>query len=107
RLFDTNPSAEALTEGVRFLRIVAPFYCVICIKLMADGVLRGAGSMTYFMVATFGDLVLRVILAYALSPVFGAAGIWMSWPIGWVLAAVLSMGFYLRGVWLPRSAKKR
>ncbi|MEG2394860.1 MAG: MATE family efflux transporter [Ruthenibacterium sp.] len=107
RLFVTNPSAEALTEGVRFLRIVAPFYCVICIKLMADGVLRGAGSMTYFMVATFGDLVLRVILAYALSPVFGAAGIWMSWPIGWVLAAVLSMGFYLRGVWLPRSAKKR
>ncbi|MEG2931242.1 MAG: hypothetical protein RR825_05600, partial [Ruthenibacterium sp.] len=73
-----------------------------CIKLMADGVLRGAGSMTCFMIATFGDLVLRVILAYVLSPGFGAAGIWMSWPIGWVLAAALSVGFYRCGVWRPR-----
>lgn len=49
----------AMSTGVQFLRIVAPFYFVVSMKLMADGVLRGAGAMTYFMIATFTDLILR------------------------------------------------
>ena len=38
----------AMSTGVQFLRIVAPFYFVASMKLMADGVLRGAGAMTLF-----------------------------------------------------------
>ena len=66
---------------------------------MADGVLRGAGSMKCFMIATFTDLLLRVILAFAFSGSFGTTGIWMAWPVGWSLAAVLSVAFYMKGVW--------
>lgn len=99
-IFLENPSETALAEGIRFLRIVAPFYAAICIKLMADGVLRGAGAMRHFMIATLTDLVLRVVLAYALTPRFGAAGIWASWPLGWVVAFALSVTFYARGAWL-------
>ncbi|MEG1924455.1 MAG: MATE family efflux transporter [Ruthenibacterium sp.] len=102
-IFMANPSAQALQVGVDFLKIVSPFFIVISIKLMADGVLRGAGSMTCFMIATLADLVLRVVLAFVLAPHFGAVGIWMSWPIGWVIATGLTMLFYFTGRWKKAS----
>lgn len=96
RIFmDSTGSAEAVQSGVDFLSTVSLFYCFIGIKLVGDGVLRGAGYMKLFMVATFTDLILRVILAYALSPLMGPQGIWTSWPIGWCVATVLSIVFYL------------
>lgn len=67
---------------------------MISLKLMADGVLRGAGAMKSFMIATFSDLLLRVILAFILAGPFGTLGIWLSWPIGWMVAMVLSLSFY-------------
>lgn len=99
-LFMTKESTVALETGVEFLKIVSPFYFIISIKLMADGVLRGAGAMKQFMTATFTDLVLRVILAFLLAGSLGVTGIWLSWPIGWVVAAVLSMMFYLKKSWM-------
>lgn len=87
-------SIEAVASGTSFLKVVAPFYCFIGIKLICDGILRGTGTMKLFMVATFTDLVLRVILAFVFSPLWGYTGIWYSWPVGWVVATVLSLVFY-------------
>ena len=84
-----------------FLRILAPFYFVISAKLIADGILRGAGLMKKFMVATFVDLLLRVILALTLSrTALGELGIWGSWPVGWVAAALISLNYYRTGPWI-------
>ena len=93
-LFMTEESGVALQTGVEFLYIISPFYFLIAVKLMADGVLRGAGAMKQFMAATFADLVLRVILAFILSGSLESTGIWLSWPIGWIVAFVLSIFFY-------------
>lgn len=98
-LFMTSDSGKALSTGVEFLRIISPFYFAICVKLMADGVLRGGGAMKEFMVATFSDLILRVILAFVFSAIWQERGIWLSWPLGWVVAAVMSLAFYKKGVW--------
>lgn len=92
--FMDEPSALALLSGVQFLRIIPPFYFIISLKLVADGILRGAGMMKQFMIATFMDLMLRVVLAIALAKQFGYIGIWISWPIGWCIATVLSVWFY-------------
>lgn len=89
----------ALTTGMTFLKIVSPFYFVVSVKLMADGVLRGAGAMKHFMITTFTDLILRVILSFILSVPFGATGIWLSWPVGWSISTVLSYVFYKSGKW--------
>ena len=97
--FMDEPSELALLSGVQFLKIVPPFYFVISVKLIADGILRGAGMMKQFMIATFTDLVLRVVLAIVLSMQFGYIGIWFSWPIGWGIATVLSVWFYRNGLW--------
>ena len=92
--FMDEPSEIALLSGVQFLRIVSPFYIVISVILVADGILRGAGLMKQFMVSTFSDLILRVVLAIVFSMQFGYVGIWCSWPIGWGIGTVLSVWFY-------------
>lgn len=94
QFFMDKPSEIALSSGTQFLKIVAPFYFIIAVKLVADGVLRGAGLMRQFMIATFTDLTLRVILAMILSNQWGYVGIWCSWPIGWCIGVILSVWFY-------------
>ncbi len=107
QLFMQEESKLALSTGVLFLKIVSPFYFIILIKLMADGVLRGAGAMKAFMMATFTDLIVRVLLSYLLVLPFGTIGIWVSWPIGWCISMVLSLGFYLRDVWVGKSDEQK
>lgn len=98
-VFLDTPSEAALSTGITFLRILSPFYFVVSLKLVSDGVLRGAGMMKKFMIATFTDLILRVVLAKALSIPFASTGIWLAWPIGWIIATVMSVIFYISGSW--------
>ena len=96
-LFMEKGSTEALLTGQQFLWIVAPFYFVVSAKLVADAILRGIGAMWQFMVATFTDLILRVVLAFVFSGITGSAlGIWCAWPVGWSIAMVISVCFYHR-----------
>lgn len=94
-LFGKTISDEAIGIGMKFLQIVSPFYFIIATKITADGVLRGSTKMIPFMVSTFSDLILRVILAFILSKQFGITGVWCSWPIGWVISSILSFCFYI------------
>ena len=98
--FLKDPQTDALESGIMFLRILSPFYLIISAKLVSDGILRGSKMMKQFMAGTFTDLILRVLLAELLSKtVLGSVGIWLSWPLGWIVAAVMSYLFYRRGVW--------
>lgn len=94
KVFITDPSKDAMNTGTMFLRIVVPFYFVVSVKLIADGVLRGGSQMKQFMIATFSDLILRVSLAYIFSRFLGSIGIWCAWPVGWFVGALLSFTFY-------------
>ena len=100
-VFMDSPTQEALRTGKEFLLIASPFYFVAMIKLAADGIMRGASAVRIFVTSTFSDLLLRVALAYILSPYFGSVGIWLSWPIGWLLSAIFVVVFYLKGYWIP------
>ncbi len=106
-LFMENLTGSAIDTGVEFLRIVSPFYFLISVKLVADGILRGAGFMGRFMAATFTDLVLRVALAFVLSIPFGSTGIWLTWPVGWIIGMALSLVFYRSGPWNHAAAENR
>lgn len=96
-IFLKEASEEAMRTGVQFLYILVPFYFVISVKLVADGVLRGSGQMKRFMISTFSDLLLRVALAILFSGFWGSVGIWMSWPVGWTMGTLLSVWFYRKG----------
>lgn len=87
-------NAAAADAGRLFACIVSPFFITVSVKLTTDGVLRGAGKVRAFMITTFSDLILRVAFAFILKPHFGAMGIWLSWPIGWTTAMVISLVLY-------------
>lgn len=96
-----SEDAAAVVIGCGFLTIVAPFYFTVTAKLNCDAVLKGAGAVGCFVVTTFTDLILRVVLAYFFSGPLGMGldGVWWSWPVGWGVSAALSVGFYLFGNW--------
>lgn len=103
KLFMDNPTELAMHTGIIYLKILSPFYFVVSAKLVADGILRGAGMMKKFMIATFTDLILRVLLAFCFSrTALGATGIWCAWPVGWCIATILSISFYLKGPWMTQ-----
>lgn len=103
KLFMDEPTELAMKTGLTYLKILSPFYFVVSAKLVADGILRGAGMMKDFMIATFTDLILRVLLAFCFSRTpLGATGIWCAWPVGWCIATALSIMFYKHGPWNGR-----
>ena len=103
KLFMDNPTELAMHTGIIYLKILSPFYFAVSAKLVADGILRGAGMMKKFMIATFTDLILRVLLAFCISrTALGATGIWCAWPVGWCIATILSISFYLKGPWMTQ-----
>lgn len=98
-IFMKQAEGAALAEGSLFLRIVSPFYFLIAVKLVSDGILRGSGMMRQFMIGTFVDMFLRVMFAFVLSPYLGSVGIWLAWPGSWVVGTILSVSFYRKGIW--------
>lgn len=97
--FLSDKTGKAMEVGIQFLRIVSPFYFLVSFKLVADGVLRGAGNMKAFMISTFADLILRVVLSFVLSETLGPLGVLLSWPIGWIVGTSISLIFYRSGKW--------
>lgn len=94
-IFMNSPTADAFSTGTTFLRIVAPFYVIVAVKINADGVLRGSGMTGRYLVGTLIDLIVRVGLSFILaSTVLGSVGIWLSWPFGWIVGLILAFTFY-------------
>lgn len=98
QLFLKSGTETAYETGITFLKILSPFYLIVATKLASDGVLRGSGKMGGFMVCTFSDLILRVLLAFLISQQIGSVGIWLAWPIGWIVGMVLSCTFNLSNI---------
>ncbi|MGN0685377.1 MAG: MATE family efflux transporter [Gemmiger sp.] len=104
-IFVRQEETEILGVGVQYLRTEGAFYCLIALLFLLYGFYRAIERPGMSVVLTVISLGLRVVLAYALSaiPALGAAGIWVSIPIGWVIADVagcVPMGKFFRT--LPR-----
>ncbi len=97
-LFIDSSETEIIQEGVRYLRIEGAFYWGIGCLFLLYGLYRALGKPGMSVFLTVVSLGTRVALAYALSavPAFGVAGIWWSIPIGWVLADLAGMAYYLK-----------
>ena len=86
--------------GVSYLRIEAAFYFGIGLLFMLYGFYRGVNRPAISLVLTVCSLGTRVLLAYVLSaiPAVGVKGIWVSIPIGWALADVVGVVYYIRSL---------
>lgn len=64
---------------------------------MLYGYYRAVNKPVMSVVLTVISLGTRVLLAYVLSsiPAIGVVGIWVAIPIGWFLAYVFGIGWYV------------
>ena len=96
-LFTEPGDLETVAEGVRYLRVEGAFYCGIGCLFLLYGLYRALGRPGMSVVLTVISLGTRVALAHLLSavPALGVSGIWWSVPIGWALADLAGLGYYL------------
>ncbi len=104
-LFLDESSADAVLVGVGYLHIEASFYFGIGLLFLFYGYFRAVNKPGISVVLTVVSLGMRVLLAYLLSSIesVGVTGIWLSVPIGWVLADAAGVYFYVHGR-APKSA---
>ena len=96
-IFVDPSESEILSIGVQYLRIEGSFYFGIGFLFLLYGFYRAVKRPEMSLVLTIISLGTRVLLAYTLSaiPSVGVVGIWMSVPIGWLLADLTGLIYYL------------
>lgn len=92
-------SQLAVNTGISYLKFMGWFFGLIGLKMITDGVLRGAGDMKMFTVANLVNLGLRVCIAVTMAPRFGIAMVWYAVPMGWAANYVISFLEYRTGKW--------
>ena len=94
-IFVQTGETEVLAAGVRYLRVEGAFYAGIGCLFLLYGFYRAVKRPGMSVVLTVISLGTRVALAYALAGTLGEVGIWAAIPIGWALADLTGLGYYL------------
>jgi Na+-driven multidrug efflux pump len=107
RLFTNKDDFEVVAIGVKYLRIVSPFYLVFSLMFIFNGVLRGAGDTVFPMFITIMALwIIRLPISYLLSLRLDAIGIWWGIPIAWGFGLIASFFYYKTGRWKKKAVVK-
>ncbi|MDO5538499.1 MAG: MATE family efflux transporter [Eubacteriales bacterium] len=95
RFFIDASRTDIIGIGTGYLRIEGSFYFGIGLLFLFYGYFRAVQRPGISVILTVISLGTRVILAYVLSaiPFIGVTGIWVSIPVGWILADIT--GFVL------------
>ena len=93
RLFVEPGETAVVAAGVRYLRIEGALYAGIGCLFLFYGYFRAVQRPGVSVVLTAISLGTRVLLAYLLSALWGETGIWLSIPIGWLLADLAGLWF--------------
>jgi len=107
RLFTNKDDVEVVAIGVKYLRIVSPFYVVFSLMFIFNGILRGAGDTVFPMIITILALwIIRLPISYLLSLRMDAIGIWWGIPIAWGFGVTASFLYYKTGRWKKKAVVK-
>ena len=98
QIFISSAETEIIAVGVQYLRIEGVFYIGIGILFMLYGYYRAINKPKMSIILTIISLGTRVLLSYFLSKInsVGTLGIWVSIPIGWFLADVFGIVYFLK-----------
>ena len=93
---------EVAGSATHFVRTFAPFLGMMAVPQVLLGVFRGAGStrqsMTISLVMQWGfQLPAAWALAFLTSA--GVSGVWWSYPVANVAAALIAIAWFLKGPW--------
>ncbi|MBQ3424853.1 MAG: MATE family efflux transporter [Clostridia bacterium] len=93
-----SPVESVIDYGVRFIRIVTPFYLVVCLNQIYAGALRGIGDATMptvYMLISFVAFR-QVYLAVTRALGAGFVAVALAYPVGWILCSALLLIRYLK-----------
>lgn len=98
QLFVAPFETKIIYEGVRYLRIEGAMYVGIGVLFLWYGYFRGINKPHISLILTVISLGTRVVLSYTFAPatVLGVTVIWISIPIGWILADLSGYIYYRR-----------
>ena len=93
-----SPVPEVIDYGVRFIRIVTPFYVTICFNQIYAGALRGVGDATAPTVIMLATFVVSRQIYLAVTHALGAGfvAVALAYPVGWILCSTLLILRYSR-----------
>ena len=98
RMFTSDDSIFEYTRS--YMYIVMPSIIFLSVMFATNGVINGAGKTFTLMLFSFVALILvRVPLAYFLSPKIGVVGIWTSMAIVNFINMSLSLIYYFSDRW--------
>ena len=93
-VFSHNP--DVVAAGSLYIGTMAWFYVAAFLGEICQSFFRGIGRLQVTMVASLGQVALRVFLSWLLIPVLGVRGICLSIIVGWGLLVLIEGGFSLR-----------
>jgi putative MATE family efflux protein len=100
------PGSPAIDIAVHVNHIILWSYPLFGISMVLSGVVRAAGAvMAPLIILLIALLIVRTPLAEFGFARYGADGVWWSFTVSAIVAAVLSSAYYLAGGW--RSATMR
>lgn len=97
---DANDQVVAM--GVSFVKITAPAFGFMGAQLALIGTLRGSGNTLESMLFTIiGIWVIQFPFAWFVSGMesMGYLGVWWSFPVSYVVPAILTFVWYKNGAW--------
>lgn len=96
-LFTTSP--ETITIGENALRIISLGFVVSSISIISCGALEGLGKgVPSLIISVLRYVVIIIPVAFILSQIFGAEGVWYAFGVAEFLTAVISYIVYKKSV---------
>ena len=99
-----NQEKEVIEAGRLMQLVFLPFYIVLPINQVINGVLRGAGRSTVPMyVMVFSFVVLRQIYLFFITKVTrDVAYVFFGWPLTWIICSVIFLVYFFKVDWLEK-----
>lgn len=101
-VFDIESSSELGEYAIDWMRVLGYGMPIVGVHIGLVGLLQGAGATkTSLRINLIGTLLFQIPLGAILGfwTSWGVIGVWVSFPISFVVKAALSTGAYKRGHW--------
>ena len=104
KIFNDDPAV--LEYGKTFIRLISPFYLIICFNQIYAGALRGAGDAKAPMFIMLFSFVLFRQIYLAVGTQFPALNnpwfVGLGYPAGWAMCSTLQLTYYYKSKWRER-----
>lgn len=101
-IFNNEP--DVIQAGRTMQLAFVPFYIVLPIVQIYNGVLRGAGKSSIPMyIMVFNFVILRQIYLFFVTQITSEVFyVFMGWPVTWITCAIMFIIYYHKVDWLPQ-----